>query len=171
MGQLKTHSARSACLAINPEVEIETIDYALDTDDLGEVVARSSVVVEGSDNLSTRFAVNAACVRHSKPLVSGAAIRAEGQVSVFRADRDDSPCYRCLFADSADGETCEMVGVLGPVVGIIGTVQALETIKILTGTGSDLSGRLLMLDGWSMEWNSINLRRDPDCPVCAARER
>ncbi len=165
--QLKTHSARQACHDLNPDIDIETIDYALDADDLDEVVSRVDIVVEGSDNFPTRFAVNAACVRNRVPLVSGAAIRTDGQVSVFRNDRDDCPCYRCLFKENTgDGETCAMTGVLGPVVGMIGTVQAMETIKVLLDIGIDLSGRLLLLDGLSMEWSDIQLKKDPACPVC-----
>lgn len=167
--QLKTHSARRACHDLNPDIEIETIDYALDEDDLDEVVTRVDIVVEGSDNFPTRFAVNAACVRNRVPLVSGAAIRSDGQISVFRNDKPDSPCYRCLFAEGAgDGETCAMTGVFGPVVGIVGCMQAMETIKVLLDIGTDLSGRLLLLDGMAMEWNDIKLNKDPECPVCGA---
>ena len=165
--KLKTDSAKQACLAINPDIDIETIDHALDGDDLDEVVARVDIVVEGSDNFPTRFAVNAACVRNRVPLVSGAAIRTDGQLSVFRNDLDDSPCYRCLFKESGDeGDTCAMIGVLGPVVGMIGTAQAMETIKVLLDIGTDLSGRMLLLDGLAMQWNEIRLKKDPACPVC-----
>ncbi len=167
--ELKSHSARRACHDLNPDIDIETVDYALDEDDLDDVVSRVDIVVEGSDNFPTRFAVNAACVRNHVPLVSGAAIRTDGQVSVFRNDRDDCPCYRCLFKENTgDGETCAMTGVLGPVVGMVGTVQAMETIKVLLDIGVDLSGRLLLLDGLAMEWNDIRLKKDPECPVCGA---
>ena len=171
VGQLKTHSAKQACHALNPEIEIITIDYALDADDLDDVVADVDIVVEGSDNFPTRFAVNAACVRNRVPLISGAAIRTDGQISVFRNDKDDGPCYRCLFKESSDdGDTCAMTGVLGPVVGIVGTVQAMETIKVLLDIGTDLSGRMLLLDGLGMEWRDITLKKDPACPVCTTRQ-
>ena len=167
VGELKTHSAKLACHALNPDIAIETIDFALDAEDLDEVVPRVDIVVDGSDNFPTRFAVNAACVRHRVPLVSGAAIRTDGQVSVFRNNGEDGPCYRCLFEESeSDGDTCALTGVLGPAVGMIGTVQAMETLKALLGIGTDLSGRLLLLDGLAMEWRDIRLKKDPACPVC-----
>ncbi|MEM7206903.1 MAG: molybdopterin-synthase adenylyltransferase MoeB [Pseudomonadota bacterium] len=166
VGELKTHSAKRACAAINPDIEIETIDYALDSEDLADFVSQVDIVIEGSDNFPTRFAVNEACVKFSVPLVSGAAIRSDGQISVFRNDKPESPCYRCLFKGSQDGETCERVGVFGPIVGIIGCMQAMEAIKVLLNIGDDLSGRLLLLDGLAMEWNEIRLKKDPSCPVC-----
>jgi len=169
IGELKTHSARTACLQLNPGIEIDTIDYALDDEDLGDIVANVDIVIEGSDNFPTRFAVNQACVEHGKPLVSGAAIRFDGQISVFRADLGDgSPCYRCLYNDTAqDGDTCALTGVLAPLVGMVGCIQAIETIKVLTDIGRPLQSRLILLDGLSMEWNEIKLQRNPLCPVCA----
>lgn len=169
VGQLKTHSARTACLDINPDIEIATIDYALDADDLPKLVSEVDIVIEGSDNFPTRFAVNQACVSQKKPLVSGAAIRFDGQVSVFRPDQADSPCYRCLYTEGGEtAETCANTGVLGPVVGMVGCMQAIETLKVLTGIGRDLTGRLVLLDGLSMEWNEIKLNKNPACPVCNA---
>lgn len=167
VGQLKTHSARTACLEINPEIEINTIDHALDNDDLPSVLSEVDIVMEASDNFPTRFAVNQACVTHKIPLVSGAAIRFDGQVSVFRADQADSPCYRCLYTEGGEtAETCANTGVLGPVVGMVGCMQAIEAIKVLAGIGRDLTGRLVLLDGLSMEWNEIKLNKNPNCPVC-----
>ncbi len=172
IGELKTHSARSTCQALNPEIEVETIDAVLDEDRLQEAVASADVVLEGSDNFPTRFAVNEACVKYGVPLVSGAAIRFDGQVSVFAGHKDDAPCYRCLYSgDSEAAETCAMTGVLSPVVGIIGTVQAAEAIKVLAGFGKTLEGRLLLLDGLSMEWREIGLRKSPKCPVCSSAAR
>lgn len=166
-GELKSHSARTTCLAINPDIQIDTIDEVLDAESLEEVVPRSDVVLEGSDNFPTRFAVNEACVKHSVPLVSGAAIRFDGQVSVFAGHKADVPCYRCLYSGGSDtAETCAQTGVLSPVVGMIGTVQAAEAIKVLANFGRTLEGRLLLLDGLSMEWREIQLRKSPDCPVC-----
>ncbi len=172
IGRPKVASAADTLRALNPEVRITTIETRLDGDNLDEQVIDADVVVDGSDNFATRFALNDACVRAAKPLVSGAAIRMEGQVAVFRADRHDSPCYRCLYRDEGELEqTCSENGVLAPLVGVIGSIQALEVVKILVGTGEDLSGRLLLLDGERMEWRTLTLRRDPACPVCNERER
>lgn len=168
IGELKSHSARATCLALNPELVIDTVDEVLDTESLQALLPQCDVVIEGSDNFPTRFAVNEACVKHAVPLVSGAAIRFDGQVSVFAGHNKDLPCYRCLYAsDSENAETCAQTGVLSPVVGIIGTIQAAEAIKVLAGFGRTLSGRLLLLDGLSMEWNEIALRKNPKCPVCS----
>jgi len=124
----------------------------------------ADVVVDATDNFETRFALNVACVSAGVPLVSGAAIRMEGQVAVFRPG---GPCYRCLYREDGElQESCERNGVLAPVVGVIGSMEALEAVKILMGVGEDLSGRLLVFDGYSAEWRSLKLRRDPDCPVC-----
>lgn len=168
IGELKTHSAKTACHALNPDIEIDTIDYEMDREELMKKVAESSVVIEGSDNFPTRFMVNEACVALKKPLVSAAAIRFDGQISVFRADREDSPCYRCLYKEGGEtAETCSQTGVLAPFVGMIGTLQAVEAIKVITGAGRDLESRLILLDGLNMEWTSIKLKKSADCPVCA----
>ena len=167
IGELKTHSAKEACLALNPDIQIETIDYELERDELFERVAQSTVVIEGSDNFPTRFLVNEACVANKVPLVSGAAIRFDGQISVFRPDRDDSPCYRCLYKEGGEtAETCSETGVLAPFVGMVGTLQAVEAVKVITGAGRDLQSRLVLIDGLSMEWNTIKLQKSADCPVC-----
>ncbi len=168
-GELKSHSARTTCLAINPDIQIDTIDEVLDAESLEQLVPQCNVVLEGSDNFPTRFAVNEACVKHSVPLVSGAAIRFDGQVSVFAGHKADAPCYRCLYSgDSDTADTCAQTGVLSPIVGIIGTIQAAEAIKVLAGFGKTLEGRLLMLDGLSMDWQEIKLAKNPKCPVCSA---
>ncbi|MFO7593375.1 MAG: ThiF family adenylyltransferase, partial [Pseudomonadota bacterium] len=120
-----------------------------------------------SDNFATRFQINDACVLERKPLVSGAAIRMEGQVSVFHNEREGSPCYRCLYKDEGELEqTCSENGVLAPVVGVIGSIQATEAIKVLAGIGDTLNGRLLLWDAMDMEWRSLKLRKDPACPLC-----
>lgn len=168
IGELKTHSARATCLNMNPDIKIDTIDEVLDEESLAEVVANCDIVLDGCDNFPTRFAVNEACVKHKVPLVSGAAIRFDGQVSVFSGHDPKVPCYRCLYGgESESAETCAQTGVLSPIVGIIGTIQAAEAIKVLAGFGHPLTGRLLLLDGLSMEWNEITLRKNPDCPVCS----
>ncbi len=166
----KVESARDRMLAINPEVTVTTITSALDADTLLEWVQQVTVVVDACDNFATRLAVNEACVQAGVPLVSGAAIRMEGQLSVYDSRDENSPCYRCLFSDeSAEEETCSQTGVLGPVVGTIGSLQALETIKLIAGIGKPLVGRLLLFDGLQGEWQRVQLKRDPGCPVCSQR--
>jgi adenylyltransferase/sulfurtransferase len=172
VGTLKAESARNTLHALNPEVEVQAIATRLGGNQLAEQVARADVVVDGSDNFETRFAVNHACVQARKPLVSGAVARLEGQVSVFDSSRPDSPCYACLYRDEGGGgdEACATFGVLAPVPGIIGSIQATEVIKLITGIGTPLIGRLLLLDAATMEWRTMRLPRDPACPVCAATE-
>jgi len=124
-------------------------------------------VVDCSDNFPTRFAVNTCCVASKVPLITGAAIRFDGQIMVVRPDQPDSPCYRCLYTEGDEtAETCAQTGILGPVVGLIGCIQALETIKVLCDIGTDLSGRLVLFDGLNMEFNEIKLKQSSDCPVC-----
>jgi len=163
----KVASAKQTLQALNPGVRITTFNKVLNADELTEQVRLADVVVDASDNFATRFALNRICVGQKKPLVSGAAIRMEGQVTTFRADQPDSPCYRCLYKDMDElAETCSETGVLAPVVGIIGSIQAAEALKVLTGAGQTLTGRLLILDAQTMEWRELRLRKDPDCPVC-----
>ncbi len=167
IGQAKVDSAKRNLLNINPNARITTIDFKPDQQALEKLVQQADVVVDASDNYQTRFAVNAACVAYRVPLVSGAAIRFEGQISVFDKRRDHSPCYNCLYPVSGnEEETCSENGILAPVVGIIGSMQALEAIKIICGIGETLVGRLLILDALSMSWRSMQLKRDPACPVC-----
>ena len=165
IGEPKVESARVALEALNPEVKIHCIPRQLEEAQLQEQVADADVVIDGSDNFATRFAVNRACFAAATPLVAGAAIRWEGQVSVFSGRR--GPCYQCLYpADGEVDETCSANGVLAPVVGMIGSLQATEAIKLITGAGEPLFGRLLLLDAFTMEWRSLKLRADPACPVC-----
>ncbi len=167
IGRLKVESARERLLALNPEIIVETIGHKLEGDELLAAVAAADVVVDASDNFATRFAINDACVQARKPLVSGAAIRMEGQVAVFHNERDESPCYRCLYRDEGElAQTCSENGVLAPVVGVIGSIQATETIKLLSGVGETLDGRLMMWDAMTMEWRTLKLKKDPACPVC-----
>lgn len=169
VGELKTESAKTACLDINPDSRIDTINYALDEEDLNSLIPTCTVVLDCSDNFPTRFAVNAACVKHKVPLVSGAAIRFDGQISVYDSRSEDSPCYRCLYTEGENSvDTCAQAGILGPVVGMIGCLQAIETLKIIARIGDSLVGRLILFDGLSMEWNEIQLRKSPQCPVCNA---
>jgi molybdopterin/thiamine biosynthesis adenylyltransferase len=160
-------------LAINPEVEVVTLAQRVDAEALAQLVQQADVVLDCCDNFATRHAVNAACVQHGKPLVSGAAIRFDGQITVYDTRSADSPCYACVFPPSADFEEtrCATMGVLAPLVGIIGSMQAAEAIKLLSGAGSSLAGRLQMLDARDMAWNEMRIPRDPACPVCNAERR
>ena len=170
-GRLKVESARDTLLALNPLVEVTAIAKALDAAELLEQVQQADVVVDASDNLPTRLALNAACVQAGVPLVSGAAIRLEGQLLVWRPGGEGA-CYRCLYRDAeAAAETCAQTGVLAPVVGVIGSLQAVEALKVLTGIGETLDGRLLLLDAARMEWRTLKARRDPNCPVCGSARR
>jgi adenylyltransferase/sulfurtransferase len=169
IGRPKVASARDTLQVLNPEVEVLALNQRLEGEALAAQIAVADVVVDASDNFATRFLLNDACVAARKPLVSGAAIRMEGQVSVFHNERDDSPCYRCLYRDEEElAQTCSENGVLAPVVGIIGAVQATEVLKVLLGIGDTLGGRLLLLDALSMEWRSLKLRKDSACPACGA---
>lgn len=169
LGRPKVESARDRLLALNPEITVETIPHRLDENSFAALLPNIDVVLDATDNFTTRFLINEQCFRFQKPLVSGAAIRFEGQVSVYHPGRADSPCYRCLYSNhSATDQTCTANGVIAPLLGIIGSVQALEAIKVLTGAGQDLCGRLLLLDALTMEWQTMRFRRDPHCPVCTA---
>jgi molybdopterin-synthase adenylyltransferase len=169
VGKSKTESGRAALARINPEVKVAPVQQRLGGDALDRLVASSSVVLDCSDNFATRHAVNRACVRHRRPLVSGAAVRFDGQVSVFDLRDERSPCYHCLFPENAELEEmrCAVMGVFAPLTGIIGTVQAAEALKLLTGAGETLNGRLLLVDALVMQWRTIKLAKDPSCPVCA----
>lgn len=168
IGQSKAISAGAAVQSINPEIEVECIDELLSPLELKPHVEVADVVIDCTDNFMARFALNALCVETRTPLVSGAAIRFEGQVTVFDPRREDSPCYRCLYPDHMEEEqTCSRNGILAPVVGIVGSTQATEAIKLLSGIGDPLCGRLLLLDALHMEWRSIRLYRDPQCPTCS----
>ena len=167
IGKKKTDSAIEALSAINPEITLEAIPHKLEDDSLDKAVSQADVVIDGCDNFPTRFAVNRACVKHKKPLVSGAVIRFEGQVSVFDSRNDNSPCYRCLYPEEGEHrETCSETGVLAPAAGIIGSIQAAEAIKVLLGIGEPLLGRVLMMDALTMELRELKLKKDPKCPVC-----
>ncbi|RRQ22378.1 HesA/MoeB/ThiF family protein [Thiohalobacter thiocyanaticus] len=168
LGRAKVESARDRLAQVNPDTRVLPIARRLEGAELLAAVDAADLVIDASDNFSTRFAVNAACWRAGRPLVAGAAIRYEGQLSVFRADLGEGPCYQCLYRDGEDADqTCAENGVLAPVVGVIGSLQALEAIKVLTGIGEPLAGRLLIFDGRALELRTLKLRPDPDCPVCA----
>lgn len=168
IGEPKVQSAASTLTGINPDVRIECIQQKLQGPALVDAVARSTIVVDATDNFEVRFELNQACVSAAVPLVSGAAIRWEGQVAVFDPRDAESPCYRCLYAEGDNGAlNCSENGVIAPLVGIIGTCQAMETIKLITGVGESLTGYVLYFDGKRMEWRRLRLPKDPGCPVCA----
>lgn len=167
IGSPKVVSAKRNLQRINPGVVIDIVDERPGPESLGSLVQQADVVIDASDNYETRFAINRACVAHRTPLVSGAAIRFEGQISVFDKRSADSPCYNCLYpAAGEDAENCTENGILAPVVGIIGSMQALEAIKLICAVGEPLTGRLLIFDALAMNWRSMQLKPDPACPVC-----
>jgi molybdopterin/thiamine biosynthesis adenylyltransferase len=168
VGQAKVDSAAHTLHGLNPGVHVQPLNLRADATLLDKLVAQADVVLDCCDNFSTRQAVNTACVAHRKPLVSGAAIQMDGQISVYDARDPASPCYACLFPpDSQLAEVrCSTMGVLAPLVGIIGAMQAAEALKLLAGFGKSLTGRLLMLDGLHMEWTEVRAARHPNCPTC-----
>ena len=171
VGRPKAESARDTIAAINPEVLVVPLVERAGPERLDALVREADVVIDCSDNFATRHAVNAACVAHRKPLVSGAAIGFDGQISVYDVRHADAPCYACIFPAEATFEEvrCATMGVFAPLVGIIGSMQAAEALKLIAGVGSSLAGRLQMLDARAMEWTEIRLPRQPHCAVCAAR--
>jgi adenylyltransferase/sulfurtransferase len=167
IGQAKVDSAMARLAALNPEVRLLPHRTALDVDSLAAAVAAVDLVLDCSDNFGTREAVNAACVAAGKPLVSGAAIRLEGQLSVFDPRRAESPCYHCLYGHGSEAElTCSEAGVVGPLVGLVGSLQALEALKLLAGFGEPLVGRLLLVDALGSRFRELRVKRDPACAVC-----
>jgi molybdopterin-synthase adenylyltransferase len=170
IGRSKVESAADTLKEINNEVTLDVIAERLEGERLEKAVNAADVVVDCSDNFATRFLLNEVTQRCRTPLVSGAAIRMEGQVTVYDSRQDGSACYRCLYEESGEQQqTCSESGVLSPLLGIIGGVQAVEAVKVIAGVGENLSGRLLILDAFSMTWREIKLRQDPTCPVCAQK--
>ncbi len=168
VGQPKAESGKTILARINPDVQVVALQERLEGVRLSELIAQADVVLDCSDNFATRHAVNRACVEHRVPLVSGAAIQLDGQVSVFDPRREDAPCYACLFPPEQAFEDvqCSLMGVFSPLVGIIGAMQAAEALKLIAQIGQSLAGRLLLLDARSMEWTSIKVPRSHDCSVC-----
>ena len=171
IGDSKASSAKRTLQALNSAADITALDWALDDNELHRIVAESDVVLDCSDNFPTRFAVNEACVRTKTPLVSGAALRLEGQVLIYLpglAGQPDSACYRCLYREAATSSaTCSEAGVLAPLVGVIGALQAVAAMRILLDLGGTQSGGLLLYDALAMDWQSVVLPRDPSCPTCS----
>jgi molybdopterin/thiamine biosynthesis adenylyltransferase len=171
VGSPKVESLKASLQDLNPLVQVNALQIRADAQSLDALVAAADVVLDCCDNFSTRQAVNAACVKHAKPLVSGAAIQFDGQISVYDTRAVDAPCYACIFPPQTTFEEvrCSTMGVFAPLVGIIGSMQAAEALKLLIGTGRSLNGRLQMLDGRAMEWTEIRMPRNPACPVCGSR--
>jgi molybdopterin/thiamine biosynthesis adenylyltransferase len=168
IGRNKVDSAEDTLKLVNPDIRVSTIAAALQDEALDEEVRQADVALDCSDNFATRFAVNRACVKHRTPLVSGAAIRMQGQLAVFDSSRENSPCYHCLYKEGEEtDQTCTGNGVLSPLVGIIGSLQALEALKAIVPMGETLAGRLVVFDGFTHEWRTLTLKQDPDCAVCS----
>jgi adenylyltransferase/sulfurtransferase len=171
IGRKKVDSAHATLAAINPEVKVTAVPERVGGERLAALVAGADVVIDGCDNFSTRHAVNRACVKAGKPLVSGAAVRFDGQIAVFDVRNPLSPCYHCLFPEEGENEDvrCAVMGVFAPLVGIVGSIQAAEALKVLTGAGEPLVGQLLLVDALTMETRTVRLQKDPACPVCGER--
>lgn len=171
VGMEKVESAARRLATLNPGVDVTTFNRQLTDDELEGQARTVDVVVDTTDNFPARFAINRACVRTRRPLVSGAVTRFEGQVAVFRPDLPDGPCYRCLYHESEEpGEPCSQFGVLAAAPGVIGSLQAVEALKLIMGIGDPLSGRMLLIDVLRMEWRTVRLRKDPACPVCGVSQ-
>jgi len=170
IGRPKVESGRETLARFNAEVEIVTVERRIEGEALDGLVSRADVVLDCSDNFPTRHAINRACVRAAKPLVSGAAIRFDGQVSVFDLRERANPCYACLFPETAvpEEERCAVMGVFAPLTGIIGTIQAAEALKLLIGAGESLTGRLLLLDALAMRFREVRIRKDAACEACGS---
>jgi molybdopterin/thiamine biosynthesis adenylyltransferase len=170
IGEPKAASAAATLAGINSQIRVEALEERAGPERLAALARAADVVLDCSDNFATRHALNRACVAARRPLVSGAGIRFDGQVAVFDLRRDDAPCYHCLFAEDARAqeERCATMGVFAPLVGVIGTLQALEAIKIVAGIGETLAGRLLLFDALASRWHEVRLTRDPHCAVCGA---
>lgn len=169
VGTPKAESGQATLAAINPDVEVVPIVRRAEADELEALIAQATVVLDCSDNFATRHAINRACVQHRRPLVSGAAIRFDGQIAVFDLRQPGSPCYACLFPPGdGEDELCAIMGVFAPLTGIIGTMQAAEALKLAADIGEPLQSRLLMLDALAMRWHSVRIARDPRCPVCGS---
>src|ERR1700751_1840890 len=173
VGRPKVEAAKARLAAVNPEVRVELVAVRVGERELAPLVATADVVIDCSDNFATRHAVNRACVAAKKPLVSGAAIRFDGQISVFDRRNPASPCYHCLFGEGDEFEEtrCATMGVFAPLVGMVGATQAAEALKLLAPAGRSLAGRLLLVDALTMEWREVSFAKDPACAVCGTRGR
>ena len=172
VGKAKASQLKNALLSLNKEIEVIALNERAEGERLAQAINDADAVVDACDNFDTRFAINAACIASKKPLISGAAIQFQGQVSVFNPNKADSPCYRCLYRDENEPhQTCRDLGVFAPLTGIIGSIQAAETLKVLLGLEQTLVGRLLLFDAKTMTPRTIKIPKDPDCPICSAHHR
>jgi adenylyltransferase/sulfurtransferase len=171
VGMAKVDAAAARLSAVNPEVDVVRIPQRVEATELAPLVAAADVVLDCTDNFTTRHAINRACVAARKPLVSGAALRFDGQIAVFDVRDPASPCYHCLFGegDEIEETRCATMGVFAPLVGIVGATQAAEALKLIAGVGATLAGRLLLLDALAMQWREVRVPRDVECPVCRGR--
>jgi adenylyltransferase/sulfurtransferase len=172
VGAVKVEAAKQSLNAVNPEVEIVSVPKRLDAAALSPLVSQADVILDCTDNFATRHAINRACVAHAKPLVSGAAIRFDGQLTVFDLRAREAACYACLFPEDAQVEEvqCSTMGVFAPLTGVIGASQAMEAIKLLAGVGESLNGKLQVVDAKLAEWRTVRVKKDPACAVCTKRE-
>ena len=156
---------------MNPDVEVVALATRVSAEELDELAREAHIVLDCTDNFATRHAVNRACVAHHKPLVSGAAIRFDAQVMVFDRRQANAACYACLFPEDAEVEEvqCSQMGVFAPLTGMVGTIQAMEALKLLVGTGESLSGRLLLVDALAADWRTVKVNKDPACRVCGGK--
>ena len=171
VGVLKAESAKTALHGINPTIDVQTVTTRMDEESLPDLVKEADVVLDCTDNFATRIVVNRVCMKLGKPLISGAAVGFDGQISVYDPRQENCPCYACLYPEDMQFTDIKaaQVGVFAPIVGLIGVTQAAEALKIVGGFGKPLTGRLLLLDGLSMEWTTLQMERNPDCPVCSKR--
>ncbi|MEP7084078.1 MAG: molybdopterin-synthase adenylyltransferase MoeB [Betaproteobacteria bacterium] len=172
IGMAKVSSARQRMAAINPGVEVRAVEARVGADSLPALVAQATIVLDCSDNFATRHAINRACVAAGVPLVSGAALRFDGQLALFDTRDPESPCYHCVFGEDEQIEEtrCAVMGVFAPLVGVIGAMQAVEALKVLAGCGEPAIGKLFLYDALEAEWRTMRIKRDPQCPVCSARK-
>ncbi|MBT5217715.1 MAG: molybdopterin-synthase adenylyltransferase MoeB, partial [Gammaproteobacteria bacterium] len=165
IGDDKVNSAKAKMLEINPNIKVTIANEIVHTDNLSSLIKDVDIVLDGTDNFESRFEINKACVEFQKPLVSAAVIRLEGQISVFKGYEKDQPCYQCLYSEEGnENESCVQNGVLAPVAGLVGTIQALQAIKVLLGLGDQLCGKLLLIDGLDLSFRKVKIGKDLKCP-------
>ena len=167
IGDDKVNSAKAKLLELNPNIKVTVANEIMHSDNLASLIKDVDIVLDGTDNFESRFEINKACVECHKPLISAAVIRFEGQISVFKGYEVDQPCYQCLYSEQGDGrESCVENGVLAPVAGLVGTIQALQAIKVLLGLGEQLCGELLLIDGLDLSFRKVKIVKDSECPIC-----
>ena len=167
IGDDKVNSAKAKLLELNPNITVTVANEIMHSDNLASLIKDVDIVLDGTDNFESRFEINKACVECHKPLISAAVIRFEGQISVFKGYEVDQPCYQCLYSEQGDGrESCVENGVLAPVAGLVGTIQALQAIKVLLGIGEQLCGELLLIDGLDLSFRKVKIVKDSECPIC-----